>query len=104
MNDFLKGNNMTTTTSSFFQYGAAALLLACTAMDASAMTTATFRADVREIAPLATGVEGLGSADGTSVTAWDTTQLADGWTTLTIGGVSTNVLVLNGPSVVGGRM
>ena len=69
-----------------------------------ANTTATLRADVREIAQIATGVERLGSADGTSVTAWDTTALADGWTTPSSGGVSTNVLVLNGPSVVGGRL
>ncbi|MBP5544652.1 MAG: chitobiase/beta-hexosaminidase C-terminal domain-containing protein [Kiritimatiellae bacterium] len=71
-----------------------------------AETSAPFRADVRESAGalVATGVEGLGSADGSSVTAWDTTQLDDGWTTLSSDGVTTNVIVLNGPSVVGCRM
>ncbi len=69
-----------------------------------AATTAAFRADVREIAPLATGVERLGSVDGSSVTAWDTTELADGWATVSSCGVSTNVLVLNGLAVEGGRL
>ena len=53
---------------------------------------------------VATGIETLGSANGTGTTQWDTTKESDGWKTLTSGGVSANVLVLNGPSVVGGRL
>ena len=69
-------------------------------------SAATLRVDARTMvgARIATGVETRGSADGAAATAWDTTALADGWTTVSSGGVSTNVLVLNGPAVVGGRM
>ena len=75
-------------------------------MVADAASTATLRVDARTTAGarIATGVETRGSADGATATAWDTTALADGWTTVSSGGVSTNVLVLNGPAVVGGRM
>ena len=71
-----------------------------------ANTSATLRADVRTTAGarIAAGVETRGSADGATAAAWDTTTLADGWTTLASGGVSTNVLVLNGPAVEGGRL
>ena len=77
------------------------LLLAGNAL---ANNMAAFRADVRQCAQIATGVEALGSADGSTVTPWDTTALADGGTNMVSGGVSTNVLVLNGASVVGGRL
>ncbi len=53
---------------------------------------------------VATGVEMLGSVNGSSVVQWDTTKESDGWKTLTSGGVSVNVLILNEPSVVGGRL
>lgn len=64
------------------------------------------RVDMRTTAGahIATGEELLGSADGGTVTEWDTTQLPDGWTTLVSGGTSVDVLILNGPLVVGGRL
>lgn len=65
------------------------------------------RVDMRTTAGayIATGEELLGSADGTSVTEWDTTEEPDGWTTLNSGEVSVDVLVLNtSAAVVGGRM
>lgn len=66
---------------------------------------ATLRADVREGGPwIASGVERLGSMDGSSVREWDTTARADGWTTMESGGRSERVLVLNGPAVAGGRL
>ncbi len=95
-------------TSSFFPsfigpmvFGTTLLLLGSSLQ---ADDAATLRADVRATARIATGVELRGSADGSSVTPWDTTALADGWTTLTDGNVSTVVLVLNGPAVEGGRL
>lgn len=97
------GNNMKTTKTSFIRCVAAMTALLGADM-VRATTTAAFRADVREIAPLATGVERLGSVDGSSVVAWDTTELADGWATVSSCGVSTNVLVLNGLAVEGGRL
>lgn len=67
--------------------------------------SATLRADVRGGGPwIATGVERLGSADGSSVQEWDTTALEDGWTTVESGEASERVLVLNGPAVEGGRL
>ena len=67
--------------------------------------SATLRADVREGGPwIATGVERIGSADGSSVQEWNTTVLEDGWTTVESGGASARVLVLNGPAVDGGRL
>lgn len=67
--------------------------------------SATFRADVRGGGPwIASGVERLGSADGSSVQEWNTTELEDGWTTVESGGASERVLVLNGPAVEGGRL
>ncbi len=85
---------------------AAMALWGSTVGTAEAASAATLRADARTTAGarIATGVETRGSADGAAATAWDTTALADGWTTVSSGGVSTNVLVLNGPAVVGGRM
>lgn len=68
-------------------------------------TSATLRADVREGGQwIASGVERLGSTDGSSVREWDTTTLADGWTTVESGGTPERVLVLNGPAVEGGRL
>ena len=80
-------------------------------------TMAAVRVDVRD-APgcyIATGMETVGTADGGEPTVWDTTQVEDGWWrvvndgTLGIthstgedGGV--DILVLNGPLVVGGRL
>ncbi len=69
------------------------------------------RVEVRESAGycIATGTELVGTADGGEPTLWDTTQEADGWMQLVSAGQGGNsftvdVLVLNGPSVVGGRM
>lgn len=65
------------------------------------------RVDIRTTvgAYIATGEELLGSADGASVTEWDTTEEPDGWTTLKSGEVAVDVLVLNtSAAVVGGRM
>lgn len=53
---------------------------------------------------VATGVEMRGALDGSEFTAWDSTAEEDGWMTLTSGGTSVNVLVLNTPAVVGGRL
>jgi len=64
---------------------------------------AAVRVETRE-ASIATGTETLGKADGTSVMQWDTTKEHDGWKTLNAGGTSADVLVLNEPLIVGGRM
>ena len=53
---------------------------------------------------VATGVELRGELDGSAVSAWDTLLAEDGWLTLTSGGESVDVLVLNEPVVVGGRL
>ncbi len=97
---------MKTMKTSFIRCAAPAIIALLGANITSAETTEPLRVDVRETpgAFVATGVERLGAADGASVTAWNTTALTDGWTTLTRGGASTNVLVLNGPEVVGGRL
>ena len=75
------------------------------------------RVDTRAVPLIATGVEYVGSADGTVVAEWDTTQVEDGWWRVANDGAlgitrptgeashsTVDVLVLNGPSVVGGRM
>ncbi len=81
------------------------------------------RVDTRAVPLIATGVEYVGSADGTVVAEWDTTQVEDGWWRVAnddalgitrptgeadggqgAGRPTVDVLVLNGPSVVGGRM
>ena len=67
------------------------------------------RVDTRAVLLIATGVEYVGSADGGEPIVWDTTLEQDGWMTLTSGGQgagrpTVDVLVLNGPSVVGGRL
>ena len=69
-----------------------------------ATTHAAVRVETRTMPLIATGVESVGSADGSAVSEWDTTQEPDGWTTLTSGETTADVLVLNGPSVVGGRL
>lgn len=53
---------------------------------------------------VATGVEMCGALDGSEFMAWDTTAKDDGWMTLISGGASVDVLVLNTPAVVGGRI
>ncbi len=65
---------------------------------------AAVRAEMRGAPLIATGMERVGSADGSTVTDWDTTELEDGWVTRTSGDVTVDVLVLNTPAVVGGRM
>ena len=65
---------------------------------------AAVRVEARAAPLIATGVERVGSADGSAATEWDTTQEPDGWTTLTSGNMTAEVLVLNGPYVVGGRL
>lgn len=104
MKKFFVGDWCKMNTISPFARGIAAATVAFLGVDMSHATTAHFRADVRQCAQIATGVEALGSADGSAVTPWDTTALADGWTPRVSGGISTNVLVLNGASVVGGRL
>ena len=88
-------------------------------MIATSATLPAARVETRETAGyyIATGVEMIGSADGSSVTEWDTTQEEDGWATLAYDGGSlritrpvvenggVDVLVLNTSAlVVGGRM
>ncbi|MBQ9431612.1 MAG: chitobiase/beta-hexosaminidase C-terminal domain-containing protein [Kiritimatiellae bacterium] len=78
----------------------------------------------RLAALLATGVERVGASDGGTPIEWDTTQVEDGWWRVSVDdgalgitrptagddgalGITrptVDVLVLNGPSVVGGRM
>ena len=53
---------------------------------------------------VATGVELRGELDGSAVTEWNTLLVEDGWTTLSSGGMSADVLVLNTPAVEGGRL
>lgn len=53
---------------------------------------------------IATGVEMRGALDGGEFAAWETAKEGDGWVTLTSGDASVDVLVLNTPAVVGGRM
>ena len=53
---------------------------------------------------VATGVEMRGALDGGEFAAWDTALEGDGWVTLTSGDTSVDVLVLNTPAVVGGRL
>lgn len=50
------------------------------------------------------GVEEVGEPDGGGVRPWDTTEGADGWTTLESQGETSAVCVLNAPGVEGGRM
>ena len=77
--------------------------IACGVSGMTYCTLAAVRVETRSTI-IATGIESLGTANGTGVTQWDTTKETDGWKVKTSGGVSANVLVLNGPSVVGGRM
>ncbi len=62
------------------------------------------RVETRTMPLIATGLESVGSADGTIVTEWDTTLEPDGWRTLISGDTAVDVLVLNEPSVAGGRL
>lgn len=73
---------------------------------ALAMDSNVFRFDAREGfgRSVATGTEIVGEPDGASITAWDSTKEADGWTALQRGGESASVCVLNGPAVEGGRL
>ena len=65
----------------------------------------TVRVEMRNEPLIATGIECVGTETGLGVSEWDTTQEEDGWTTLSSGGQSVNVLVLNtSAAVVGGRM
>ena len=51
-----------------------------------------------------TGTELRGELDGSAVTEWNTLLSEDGWLTLSSGGASADVLVLNTPKVLGGRL
>lgn len=53
---------------------------------------------------VATGSEMVGRMDGVDANAWDTTEVDDGWQVLSSGEMNVNVLVLNEPAVVGGRL
>ena len=82
---------------------AAVLLVAASA---EAMESNEARLDLRSssAARLATGIELRGSPDGGTAVPWDTASAADGWTNIVSGTSKTNVLVLNGPAVEGGRL
>ena len=53
---------------------------------------------------VATGTEVVGQLDGSSSSLWDTTKVADGWQVLSSGETDVDVLVLNEPAVMGGRL
>lgn len=80
------------------------VVLTLLAANAPIIAYASARVDVRGVPAIATGVEYIGSADGADTTVWNTLDEHDGWTTLTSGEETVDVLVLNVPSVVGGRM
>ena len=84
---------------SFVHFSVVAILAFAT----MSMANASIRVETRRVA-IATGTEYLGTADGSSLTQWDTTKESDGWKTKTSGDASVDVLVLNRPLVVGGRM
>ena len=75
------------------------------ALGATCPAMAAVRVETRNGPLVATGVEMLGAADGSPLTEWDTTAMPDGWTQLSSGNASADVLVLNRTaSVVGGRI
>jgi hypothetical protein len=84
------------------------MLAVCIAAIGLSGTLSTGRAAVRvetREALIATGVERLGTADGSSVSDWDTTAEKDGWTRRTSGSSTVDVLVLNkSAAVAGGRL
>ena len=93
------------------------MLLVAVCGATAAWGQAAVRVDTRAVPLIATGVEYVGSADGTVVAEWDTTQVEDGWWCVANDGAlgitrptgeashsTVDVLVLNGPSVVGGRL
>ncbi len=61
----------------------------------------TVRFDARETfgGKIVYGTEGRGEADGSAVQEWDTTTEANGWQTLTSGDQSTQVYVMNEPTL-----
>lgn len=75
---------------------------------AAAASSATVRYEAANPARpvVATGVERVGDCDGVCDRGyeWNTREKRDGWVTLTSGERSVEVLVLNGPEVVGGRL
>ena len=82
------------------------IVVSAAAMVASAQAVRYEAAEMSlEARPVvATGVELRGELDGSAVTEWDTLLIEDGWTTLSSGGESVDVLVLNTPAVEGGRL
>ena len=96
------------------------VVLAAVAVGALGIThpaMAAVRVDVRDTAGyyIATGTETVGTADGGEPIVWDTTQVEDGWWRVVNDGAlgitrptgedgGVDILVLNGPLVVGGRL
>lgn len=79
------------------------MVIAVTAM-VYAVDTVRYDSLAEGRAVIATGVEMRGALDGGEFAAWDTALEGDGWVTLTSGDASVDVLVLNTPAVVGGRL
>lgn len=78
--------------------------IACLVLYVSCLTVyASVRIESRNVL-IATGVEQFGSSIGSSTEEWNTMLEPDGWKNFTSVGQSVAVLILNEPSVVGGRM
>ena len=85
------------------------ILMSVASLAAMAASAQTIRYEAVEMSleerpVVATGVEVVGQHDGGSAQTWDTTKVADGWQVLSSGEMNVNVLVLNVPAVVGGRL
>ena len=83
---------------------ACVLALFHAAISAFAITTTRYECLEDGHPVVATGTEIVGQFDGGSAQTWDTTKVADGWQVLSSGEMNVNVLVLNEPAVVGGRL
>ena len=77
-------------------------ILAIGAWGSSSIRYDALDIDARPV--VATGTELRGEVDGIRVSEWDTAATADGWVTVQSGNQRVNVLVLNTPAVVGGRL
>ena len=79
-------------------------MVAAMAASAQAIRYEAAEMSLEERPIVATGVELRGEFDGSAVTVWNTRLTEDGWTRLQSGGKSVDVLVLNTPTVEGGRL